>query len=98
MLQVWNPRSNKLGIAPSAVDVLRMVDETMEAFFLLPILMHPVLLPELTSGLDKCMQHYVSKAKSSCGMQIQLSGIWNDEAYALLSLLMEFLILFCGID
>ncbi|CAH2051182.1 unnamed protein product [Thlaspi arvense] len=65
--EVWNPRSNKLGIAPSAVDILRMVDETLEAFFLLPILMHPVLLPELTSGLDKCMQHYVSKAKSSCG-------------------------------
>ncbi|KAG7636764.1 Munc13 homology 1 [Arabidopsis thaliana x Arabidopsis arenosa] len=65
--EVWNPRSNKLGIAPSAVDVLRMVDETLEAFFLLPILLHPVLLPELTSGLDKCMQHYVSKAKSSCG-------------------------------
>ncbi|ESQ50368.1 hypothetical protein EUTSA_v10001900mg [Eutrema salsugineum] len=65
--EVWNPRSNKLGIAPSSVDVLRMIDETLEAFFLLPILMHPVLLPELTSGLDKCMQHYVSKAKSSCG-------------------------------
>jgi hypothetical protein len=68
--EVWNPRSNKLGIAPSAVDVLRMVDETLEAFFLLPILLHPVLLPELTSGLDKCMQHYVSKAKSSCGKQL----------------------------
>jgi len=47
-----------------------MVDETLEAFFLLPILLHPVLLPELTSGLDKCMQHYVSKAKSSCGKQL----------------------------
>ncbi|VVA99782.1 unnamed protein product [Arabis nemorensis] len=65
--EVWNPRANKLGIAPSSVDVLRMVDETLEAFFLLPILLHTVLLPELTSGLDKCMQHYVSKAKSSCG-------------------------------
>lgn len=69
-LQAWNPKLNKLGIAPSSVDVLRMVDETLEAFFLLPILLHTVLLPELTSGLDKCMQHYVSKAKSSCGMQI----------------------------
>ncbi|CAN8257585.1 unnamed protein product [Cochlearia groenlandica] len=65
--EVWNPKLNKLGIAPSSVDVLRMVDETLEAFFLLPILLHPVLLPELTSGLDKCIQHYVSKAKSSCG-------------------------------
>uniref|UniRef100_A0A1J3JYC9 DUF810 domain-containing protein n=1 Tax=Noccaea caerulescens TaxID=107243 RepID=A0A1J3JYC9_NOCCA len=65
--EVWNPRTNKLGIAPSSVDVLRMVDETLEAFFLLPILLHQVLLPELISGLDKCIQHYVSKAKSSCG-------------------------------
>lgn len=71
-LQAWNPKLNKLGIAPSSVDVLRMVDETLEAFFLLPILLHTVLLPELTSGLDKCMQHYVAKAKSSCGMHILL--------------------------
>lgn len=68
--EAWNPKLNKLGIAPSSVDVLRMVDETLEAFFLLPILLHTVLLPELTSGLDKCMQHYVAKAKSSCGSRI----------------------------
>ncbi|XP_010548694.1 PREDICTED: uncharacterized protein LOC104820044 [Tarenaya hassleriana] len=65
--EVWNPKSNRLGIAPSSVEVLRLVDETLEAFFLLPIPMHPALLPELTSGLDKCILHYVSKAKSGCG-------------------------------
>lgn len=34
---------------------------------MLPIPMHSVLLPELISGLDGCLQHYVLKAKSGCG-------------------------------
>ncbi|KAK9269018.1 hypothetical protein L1049_000786 [Liquidambar formosana] len=65
--EVWNARANKDRFAPSAVEVLRIVDETLEAFFLLPIPMHPVLLPDLMNGLDKCLQHYVLKAKSGCG-------------------------------
>ncbi|XP_042031678.1 protein unc-13 homolog [Salvia splendens] len=63
----WNPQVNKGRFAPSAVEVLRIVDETLEAFFLLPIPMHPVLLPELIGGLDKCLQKYIIKAKSGCG-------------------------------
>ncbi|CAK9159942.1 unnamed protein product [Ilex paraguariensis] len=65
--EVWNPRANKERFAPSAVEVLRIMDETLEAFFLLPIPMHPVLLPDLMSGLDKCLQNYILKAKSGCG-------------------------------
>lgn len=65
--EVWNPRANRERFAPSAVEVLRIVDETVEAFFLLPIPMHPGLLPELMSALDGCLQHYVVKAKSGCG-------------------------------
>ncbi|KAF5748552.1 hypothetical protein HS088_TW04G00508 [Tripterygium wilfordii] len=65
--EVWNPRANKERFAPSAVEVLRTVDETLEAFFLLPIPMHPVLLPELLMGLDICLQNYISKTKSGCG-------------------------------
>ncbi|KAK7314422.1 hypothetical protein VNO77_32945 [Canavalia gladiata] len=65
--EVWNPRANKEGFAPSAVEVLRIIDDTLEAFFLLPISMHAVLLPELMSGLDKSLQQYILKAKSSCG-------------------------------
>lgn len=49
------------------MEVLRIVDETLEAFFLLPIPMHPALLPDLVTGLDKCLQYYVTKAKSGCG-------------------------------
>ncbi|XP_042004070.1 protein unc-13 homolog [Salvia splendens] len=63
----WNPRANQEGFAPSAVEVLRIVDETLEAFFELPIPMHPAILPDLVAGLDKCLQYYATKAKSGCG-------------------------------
>ncbi|KAK2979553.1 hypothetical protein RJ640_027417 [Escallonia rubra] len=65
--EIWNPRANKDRFGPSAVEVLRIIDETLEAFFLLPIPTHTVLLPDLMSGLDRCLQHYISKAKSGCG-------------------------------
>ncbi|KZV21639.1 hypothetical protein F511_17664 [Dorcoceras hygrometricum] len=66
----WNPQANKGRFAPSAVEVLRTIDETLEAFFFLPIPMHPVLLPELMSGLERCLQSYVIKAKSGCGSRV----------------------------
>ncbi|KAE8688448.1 pentatricopeptide repeat-containing protein [Hibiscus syriacus] len=66
-LEVWDPRANKERFAPSAVEVLRIVDEALEAFFLLPISIHASLLPDLTYGIDRCLQHYISKATSSCG-------------------------------
>ncbi|XP_070008996.1 protein unc-13 homolog [Nicotiana sylvestris] len=65
--EVWNPQANEGGFAPSAVEVLRIIDETLDAFFQLPIPMHPALLPDLMSGLDRYLQYYVSKAKSGCG-------------------------------
>ncbi|KAM5547604.1 protein unc-13 [Rosa sericea] len=68
--EVWNPQANKERFAPSAIEVLRIVDETLEAFFMLPIPMHPGLIPELKTGLDRCLQYYVSKAKTGCGTQI----------------------------
>ncbi|KAG6389465.1 hypothetical protein SASPL_150933 [Salvia splendens] len=63
----WNPQVNQEGFAASAVEVLRIVDEMLEAFFELPIPMHPAILPDLVAGLDKCLQYYVTKAKSGCG-------------------------------
>ncbi|KAG4194648.1 hypothetical protein ERO13_A06G066100v2 [Gossypium hirsutum] len=65
--QVWDPQANKERFAPSSVEVLRIVDEALEAFFLLPISIHAALLPDLTNGIDRCLQHYISKAKSDCG-------------------------------
>ncbi|KAF5458981.1 hypothetical protein F2P56_022973 [Juglans regia] len=68
-LEVWNPRANKERIAPSAIEVLRTIDATLEVFFLLPIPMHPIFLPELMNGFDRGLQHYILKAKSGCGMR-----------------------------
>lgn len=65
--ETWNPRANKERFAPSAVEVLRTVDETLEAFFLLPIPAHADLLPDLLAGLDRCLQNYILKTKSGCG-------------------------------
>ncbi|XP_022754595.1 uncharacterized protein LOC111302943 [Durio zibethinus] len=65
--EVWNPQANQEGYAPSAVEILRIIDETLDAFFQLPIPTHPALLPDLMAGLDKCLQYYVIKAKSGCG-------------------------------
>ncbi|KAK9273986.1 hypothetical protein L1049_018800 [Liquidambar formosana] len=65
--EVWNPRANQEGYAPSAVEVLRILDETLDAFFQLPIPTHPALLPDLMAGLDRCLQYYITKAKSGCG-------------------------------
>ncbi|WOG92628.1 hypothetical protein DCAR_0311901 [Daucus carota subsp. sativus] len=67
--EVWNPQANKERFAPSAVEVLRIADETLEAFFLLPILRHPALLPDLMSSLDKCLQYYILTTVSGCGSQ-----------------------------
>ncbi|KAK4274266.1 hypothetical protein QN277_017516 [Acacia crassicarpa] len=65
--EVWSPNTNLDGYAPSAVEVLRIINETLDAFFQLPIPMHPALLPELMNGLDRCLQYYAIKAKSGCG-------------------------------
>lgn len=64
---MWNPKANRERFAPSAVEVLRTIDETLEAFFLLPIPMHPDLLPELMSSLDACLRDYILKAQSGTG-------------------------------
>ncbi|KAG2634622.1 hypothetical protein PVAP13_2NG173900 [Panicum virgatum] len=65
--ETWNPGANRENFAPSSVEMLRVIGETLDAFFELPIPIHPALLPDLTTGLDRSLQLYVSKAKSGCG-------------------------------
>lgn len=65
--ELWSPQANQEGYAPSSVEVLRIINETLDAFFQLPIPMHPALLPEVMHGVDRCLQYYVAKAKSGCG-------------------------------
>lgn len=65
--EVWSPTANKECYAPSAVEVLRIVEETLDAFFDLPVSQHSDLLPDLVGGLDRTLQRYVFQTKSGCG-------------------------------
>lgn len=70
-MQTWNPNDNNSdSFAPSSVEMLHIIEETLDAFFRLSIPIHSTLLADLTAGLDKCLQHYVSKVKSGCGKYI----------------------------
>ncbi|KAA3490507.1 Elongation factor Ts [Gossypium australe] len=64
---VWSQQANQEGRAPSAVEILRIIGEPLDAFFQLPIPTHPTLLPDLIVGVDKCLQYYVIKTKSGRG-------------------------------
>ncbi|KAL6900632.1 hypothetical protein ACP4OV_005308 [Aristida adscensionis] len=71
--ETWNPKANHQGsFAPSSVEMLNIIDETLGAFFQLPIPMHSTLLPNLTAGIDKCLQFYISKMKYGCGTRTTL--------------------------
>lgn len=63
----WTPVANKEKYAPSAVEVLRIVEETLDAFFELPLSQHSDLLPDLVAGLERALQRYISQTKSGCG-------------------------------
>ncbi|KAK9705923.1 hypothetical protein RND81_07G092400 [Saponaria officinalis] len=67
--EVWNVQANKERVGPSIIEILRIVDETVEAFFLLPIPIQPTLVSDLMIGLDRCIQHYIVKVKSGCGVE-----------------------------
>ncbi|KAK8319123.1 hypothetical protein V6Z12_A13G220600 [Gossypium hirsutum] len=89
--EVWSQQTNQEGQAPSAVEILRIIDETLDAFFQLPIPTHPTLLPDLIVGLDKCLQYYVIKTKSGsrntyiptmpaltrCEIGSKFQGVWK---------------------
>jgi hypothetical protein len=66
-MQTWDPQANRQSFAPSSVEMLKIINEVLEAFFQLPIPTHSTLFPDLAAGLDRIIQHYVSKAKSYCG-------------------------------
>lgn len=63
----WSPGSNKDNYAPSAVEVLRIVEESLDTFFAMPSEQYPDLLQELVAGLDKGLQRYVTQTVNSCG-------------------------------
>ncbi|KAI5444969.1 hypothetical protein KIW84_013306 [Lathyrus oleraceus] len=67
--ELWSPQANQEGYAPSSVEVLRIINETLDAFFQLPIPMHPALLPDVMHGPDRCLQYYVAKVMAGCDLR-----------------------------
>lgn len=72
-MQTWNPKdNNRDSFAPSSVEMLHIIEETLDAFFRLSIPIHATLFADLTAGLDKCLHYYVSKVKTGCGTRSTL--------------------------
>lgn len=53
--------------APSAVEILRMVDETLDAYFALPVSQFTDLLQELVNRLDVVLENYANQTIAPCG-------------------------------
>jgi len=66
-LQRWEPDALREHYAPSAVEVLRIADETLDAFFALPVSQFPEVLQDLVTGLDEALQSYASQIIAPCG-------------------------------
>ncbi|XP_039018610.1 protein unc-13 homolog [Hibiscus syriacus] len=67
--EAWDPKATRERFALSAVELLRIVDEAFEAFFMLPITIHSALLPDLATGINAYLQYYISMTKSGCGTE-----------------------------
>lgn len=65
--QKWSPGSNSENYAPSGVEVLRFMEESLDAYFAMPAEQYPDLLQELVAGLDRALQRYVTQTVNSCG-------------------------------
>ena len=51
----------------SIVEVFRLIEETLDSFFALPMADPSLLLPDLVLGLDRALLRYVIVTKSGCG-------------------------------
>ncbi|KAG2371749.1 hypothetical protein LR48_Vigan05g134900 [Vigna angularis] len=72
---VWILGANEECFAPSALEILGIINDSLEALFVLPIIpMHAILLPQFMFALDKSLQQYILKAKAGCedGMEKRL--------------------------
>lgn len=52
---------------PSVIEVFRLVEETLDGFYGLPVADSSVLLADLVPGLDKALLRYVMATKNGCG-------------------------------
>lgn len=75
----WSPVANREHCAPSAVEVLRILEESLEAFFAMPTAQFSELLKDLVTGLDKALQHYVTQTVVPCGRSLILLCLCTDK-------------------
>ncbi|OQU80385.1 hypothetical protein SORBI_3007G119500 [Sorghum bicolor] len=71
--ETWNPKdNNRDSFAPSSVEMLHIIEETLDALFRLSVPINSTLFSDLTAGLDKCLHYYISKVKTGCGTRSTL--------------------------
>eukprot|EP00245_Coleochaete_scutata_P004325 TRINITY_DN1674_c0_g3_i1.p1 TRINITY_DN1674_c0_g3~~TRINITY_DN1674_c0_g3_i1.p1 ORF type:complete len:533 (+),score=124.85 TRINITY_DN1674_c0_g3_i1:206-1600(+) len=70
--ETWDPNANRDHFGTSVVDVMRVVDETLDAFFDLDLPSNPNLVKELVAGLDRFFQRYGQKISAQCGAKDRL--------------------------
>eukprot|EP00250_Pteridium_aquilinum_P020795 c24951_g1_i1 orf=1316-4240(+) len=68
----WNPEALQEHYGSSIVEVFRLIEETIDGFFGLPVAETSTLLEDLVPGLDKALLRYVGVTKSGCGSKKDL--------------------------
>ncbi|KAF6156235.1 hypothetical protein GIB67_030238 [Kingdonia uniflora] len=64
--ETWNPKSKTEPYAQSAVEIMRLAQETVDDFFEIPIDITDDLVQDLADGLELLVQDYISFV-ASCG-------------------------------
>ncbi|KAH7415859.1 hypothetical protein KP509_14G063400 [Ceratopteris richardii] len=71
----WNPGTLREHYGSSAIEVFRLVEETVDGFYALPV-ESLLVTEELISGLDKVLVRYVGATKSGCGSKKDLVPVF----------------------
>ncbi|KAL8161950.1 hypothetical protein V2J09_013439 [Rumex salicifolius] len=64
--ETWNPKSKSEPFAQSAGDLMKLLREIIDEFFLLPVGISDDLLHDLANGLDRVAREYITFV-ASCG-------------------------------
>lgn len=68
----WNPGTLREHYGTSIVEVFRLIEETIDGFYALPVVQSSSLLEDLVPGLDKALSRYVGATRSGCGSKQDL--------------------------
>ncbi|KAJ7297899.1 hypothetical protein O6H91_Y030100 [Diphasiastrum complanatum] len=63
----WSQNATRERYAFSAVELLRIVEDTSDAFFKFSVSQAPALVQDFTSGIDAALDHYVYVIVARCG-------------------------------